>query len=180
MALPLFEAESGGRALGSTERASRFEKARTLSSCIVFAVALMVDLSGCGGGEVGVATLPSGTSSPSPSPKPTPTPTPTQTPSPSPTSTGVIVIVVPTPAPVVCSPAPVTIHVAQQTVISCTEQGYIGPFTFTVAAPSIATVQLAPGTFTLFYVSGVSLGTTSLSLTSGSGGVGQESINVVP
>jgi len=68
--------------------------------------------------------------------------------------------------------------VAEQTVITCTEQGYIGPFTFTVANPAVASVQLAPGTFTLFYVAGVSVGTTSLSLESSSGGVGTTTIQV--
>jgi hypothetical protein len=81
---------------------------------------------------------------------------------------------------VLCSPAPVIIAVAQQTVISCTEQGYIGTFTFAVADPTIASVQLAQGTSTLFNVAGVRVGTTSLSLQSSSGGAGQAIIEVIP
>jgi len=79
---------------------------------------------------------------------------------------------------VLCTPAPVTIAVAQQTIISCTEAGYSGPFTWTVANPAIASVQLAKETFTLFYVVGVNVGTTSVSLTSNTGGVGQATIKV--
>jgi hypothetical protein len=81
---------------------------------------------------------------------------------------------------VLCAPAPVIIQVGQQTVISCTEQGYSGPFTSAVADSAIASVRLASGTFTLFYVAGVSVGTTTFSLQSNSGGVGHVVIHVVP
>jgi len=135
---------------------------------VVFAIALAFDLSGCL--SSGSPQAPAGPQAQSP--------TPTPSPNPSPTSTGGIVIVVPSPPPVLCTPAPVVIAVAQQTVISCAQQGYIGPLTFTVANPAIASVKLAAGTFTLFYVTGVSVGTTSLSLESSSGGVGQTTIQV--
>ena len=65
-------------------------------------------------------------------------------------------------------------------MISCTAAGYIGSFTYSVANPAIATVELAPGTSTLFYVTGVAVGTTTLSLESDSGGIGKDVINVVP
>ena len=114
----------------------------------------------------------------SPSPRPISSPSPS--PSPSPSRGGGIVIVVPTPAPVLCIPAPVVLAVAQRTVISCAAQGYSGPFSWKVSDSTIAAVQLAEGTFTLFYVAGLRTGTTTLSLQSPSGGIGQVVITVVP
>ncbi len=106
-------------------------------------------------------------------------------PIPSPTSSaatggGTIVIGVPTPAPVLCSPAPVTVAVNQRTVVDCTAQNYSGPFTPTVSDPTIASVQLATGTFTFFYVLGLKAGTTTLSLAYPPSGTGSVAITVTP
>jgi Flp pilus assembly secretin CpaC len=65
-------------------------------------------------------------------------------------------------------------------VISCTAQRFSGPIAFTVADPTIASVELAQGTFTLFYVAGLQPGTTTASFQSQSGGTGQAIIDVVP
>jgi hypothetical protein len=90
------------------------------------------------------------------------------------------VIGIPTPAPVLCSPSPVVVSVSQRTVVECSAQGYIGPFTFAVADPTITAVQLASGTFTLFYVTGLKPGATTLSLDYPPGGKGGVMITVTP
>jgi hypothetical protein len=111
-----------------------------------------------------------------------PTIPPTPGPSPSPTAGGnVVVIVIPTPSPVLCTPAPVAVAVGQTAVVDCTAQGYGGPFTWTVADPTIASVQQYNSeTFTYFTVTGLAAGTTTLSLRSQPGGTGSLSITVSP
>ncbi len=107
------------------------------------------------------------------------TPTPSPTPSAA-TGGGTIVIGVPTPAAVLCSPTPVTVAVNQRTVVDCSAQGYDGPFTLTVGDPTIASVQVATGTFTFFYVSGLKAGTTTLSLADPPSGTGSVQIMITP
>jgi hypothetical protein len=103
------------------------------------------------------------------------------TPAPTPTPAGGIIIVVPTPAPVVCTPAPVSVAVGQQVVVTCTAAGYVGPFTWMVADPTIATVQQFNGeTFTVFTATGLKAGSTTLSLESAPGGTGSDTIVVSP
>jgi hypothetical protein len=87
--------------------------------------------------------------------------------------------VVPTNAPVICSPSPVVVAVAQRTVVNCTEQGFEGPIVFTLSDPTVASVQSASGTYTFFYVSGLKKGTTTLSLGTGNGVLGKDTI-IVP
>ena len=98
--------------------------------------------------------------------------------SPPPSQNGNVVIVVPTSAPVLCAPTSVTIGIGQRTVISCAAAGYDGPFTWTIANPSIAAVQLADGTLSLFYVTGLQAGTTTLSIQYQSSAVGRVVITV--
>jgi hypothetical protein len=63
-------------------------------------------------------------------------------------------------------------------VVQCSSQGYVGPFTLTVADPAIAAVQPANGTFTYFYVTGLAAGSTTLTLNFSSGGTGSVTIDV--
>ncbi len=93
---------------------------------------------------------------------------------------GGIVIIIPAAQPVVCTPSPVSVGVAQRIVIACNSQGYSGPIAFSVADPTIAAVQLAAGTYTLFYVSGLKAGTTTATFQTQSGGSGQVTITVTP
>lgn len=95
-------------------------------------------------------------------------------------SSGSIDIGVPTPSPVLCSPSPVSVPVGQSAVIDCTAAGYVGSFTAGVADPTIASVQLAAGTTTFFYVDGLQTGTTIFSLQYPSGGAGADTITVTP
>jgi Flp pilus assembly secretin CpaC len=62
--------------------------------------------------------------------------------------------------------------------MSCTAAGFSGPIARTIADPTIASVVLAPGTLTLFYVSGLRIGTTSVTFKSQAGGTGQTVIVV--
>lgn len=63
--------------------------------------------------------------------------------------------------------------------MTCTAQGYIGPFTFAVADPAIATVeQFNDETLTIFDVTGLHAGKTTLSLRSEPGGTGTDEIVV--
>jgi hypothetical protein len=89
-----------------------------------------------------------------------------------------VVIVLPTAAPLICSPTPVVVPVAQTTIISCTSQGYFGPFTWSLSDPSVASVELATGTLNFFYINGLKPGTTTLSLQFSIGGTGSVSITV--
>jgi len=93
---------------------------------------------------------------------------------------GGITIVVPPPQPVLCAPAPLTLGVAQRAVETCTSAGFDGAIAFTVADPTIATVQLVAGTDTLFYVFGMQIGTTTVAFQTASGGTGQLPITVSP
>jgi hypothetical protein len=106
---------------------------------------------------------------------------PPPTPAPGPSGGGTTVITVPTPAPIVCSPSPDGVAVGQSNVIDCTESGYGGAFTWSVADPAIASVQLSDNlTFTFFTVTGLAPGTTTLTLHSQPGGTGSLSITVAP
>jgi hypothetical protein len=98
----------------------------------------------------------------------------------SPSAGGIAVITIPTPAPLVCSPASVTVPVSQTAVINCTSQTYFGPFTWSLSDPSVASVQLATGTYTFFYINGVATGTTTLSLQFPDNGGGSVAITVTP
>jgi len=107
-------------------------------------------------------------------------PPPTATPSATPTgsSGGVVIIPVPTPAPVICSPSPVDVSVNQTVGVDCAAAGYGGPYTFIVADPTIASVTKANGVFTHYFVTGLKLGTTTLTVHYGQGGGGSVVINV--
>ena len=121
------------------------------------------------------STTPSATPIPS-----TPSPIPS-TPSPTPTPGGAIVIIVPSPAPILCVANPVTLHVGASAQITCSAQGYIGNFTWTVANPAVATVtQFNDEDPTLFTVTGVSAGSTSVSFKDQPGATGSETITVLP
>jgi hypothetical protein len=122
----------------------------------------------CGGSSTGSNVTPA---SPFPSPSATAS---------SPSTGGLVIVQVPTPAPVLCSPSPVTVAVGQTVVIDCTSAGYNGPIQWAVADPGIASIRLAEGTFTFFYVSGVQTGTTSLTFSFPAGGAGSELITVAP
>jgi Flp pilus assembly secretin CpaC len=65
-------------------------------------------------------------------------------------------------------------------VIECTSQGFIGAIAATVANPAIASVELAAGTESFFYVTGLQAGSTTASFLTQSGGAGQITITVVP
>jgi len=91
---------------------------------------------------------------------------------------GVVLIPVPTPAPVICSPSPVAVAVNQNTGVDCAAAHYGGPYTFTVADPTIASVAQTSGSFTHYFVSGLRSGTTTLTVHYGSSGVGSVAINV--
>jgi hypothetical protein len=105
----------------------------------------------------------------------------TPVPKPTPTAPGGIIIAVPTPAPVRCTPAPIAVAVGQQVLVTCTAAGYVGPFTWMVADPTIATVNQFNGeTFTVFTAVGLKAGNTTLSLESVPGGTGSDAIVVSP
>ena len=107
-------------------------------------------------------------------------PTATASPSGMATTGGLVIIGIPAAAPVLCSPSPVTVPVGQRALIDCTAQGYGGPLTWTLSDAAVASVQLATGTYTFFYVSGIQTGTTTLSLRYQTGGAGSVAITVVP
>jgi hypothetical protein len=115
---------------------------------------------------------------------PKPSTAPTLTPSPTPTPSGAgggITIVVPSPSPVLCTPEPTLVAVGQHVVIDCTAQGYTGSFTWMVANPAIASVeQFNNETFTVFVVTGLEAGTTTLTLASAPQGMGSDTIVVSP
>jgi hypothetical protein len=108
----------------------------------------------------------------------TPSDSPTPTPSPTASSGGTVVIVIPSPAPIACAPRTVTVPVAQTIVVNCTEQNYSGAFTWTLSNANIASVQLAAGTFSYFYITGLKAGTVTLSLQSSIGGTGAVTVTV--
>jgi Flp pilus assembly secretin CpaC len=64
---------------------------------------------------------------------------------------------------VLCTPTNVSLSIGQRIVIGCTAQGYSGPIALTVADPTVASVVLAEGTLTLFYITGLRSGTTTAS-----------------
>ena len=125
--------------------------------------------SGCGSGSSG------GSSS---LPAPTTTASPSATPSAAATGGGTIVIVVPTPSPVTCSPQYITVAVGQKAIVNCNAGNYVGYLNFTVDDPTIASVVLADGTYTFFYVTGIAPGSTTLSVTYPAGGFGTATIVV--
>jgi hypothetical protein len=95
-------------------------------------------------------------------------------------SGGVVAINIPPPQPVICTPASVSFGVAQRVVVSCASDGFSGSIASTVADTTIASVVLAAGTSTLFYVSGLQIGTTTASFVTTSGGTGILPISVGP
>jgi len=125
-------------------------------------IALAV-LGGCAGGGAGTPGAP---------------PPPTATPTGGGGSGGIVIIPVPTPAPVICSPSPVAVSVNQSVAVNCAAAHYGGPYTFTVANPTIASVTQANGSFTNYFVTGLRSGTTTLTLHYGSSGVGSVAIDV--
>ncbi|HTX03201.1 MAG TPA: hypothetical protein VMD07_05930 [Candidatus Acidoferrales bacterium] len=126
------------------------------------ALAIGLAVVGCGGGGSGSAgNVPQTTTTIAPS------------------AGGTALIVVPTAAPIVCSPSSILVGVNQTVVIDCTEQGYGGAFTWSVASPAIASVvQSNDLTYTFFNVNGLQAGTTTLSLHSQPGGTGSVAITV--
>jgi hypothetical protein len=95
-------------------------------------------------------------------------------------SGGGVTIIIPAAQPVLCTPSPAVVGVNQRIVVTCASDGYAGPISYSVADPTIANVQLAVGTSTLFYVSGVTAGRTTVSFETQSGGSGQETITITP
>ena len=153
---------------------SNFQRHILSIAAMLLGVAL---LDACEGGST---MLPTANPSPSPSASPSALPTASPTAVPSGGSGGQVVVAIPTPAPALCTPAPVSVPVGQTVVIDCTSQGYNGPFTVTLTDPTVASVQVANGTFTFFYVNGLKVGTTTLSLQFPAGGTGSVSISVTP
>ena len=65
--------------------------------------------------------------------------------------------------------------------LNCAAQSYVGPFTWVVADPTIASVQLFNNeNFGIWNVTGLKVGTTTVSFQSQVGGVGSDSIVVSP
>lgn len=133
--------------------------------------------------------IPQNSAQPTPAPSTAPTSVPTQTPppvttSPTPSPTpggGVIVIIIPTPSPVLCTPSPVDVAVGATVQMACSANEYSGPFTLTIADPTIASVhQVTEQQYTSFDVTGLAAGTTTLSLQTRSGGSGSVTITVFP
>ncbi len=80
-----------------------------------------------------------------------------------------------------CTPNPVAVSLGQPVTFVCSAAGYSGPFTWTVADPSIASVlQFNDETYTVFTLTGLEAGTTTLSLLSQPGGAGSDTIVVSP
>jgi hypothetical protein len=110
---------------------------------------------------------------------------PSASPSPAPSAqstagNGAFSIVVPTPAPIVCAPSPVVVFLGYTADVDCTEPDYGGPLITTIAAPSIASVRQAdPQSFSFLSVTGLAIGSTTLSLQSLSGGTGTVTITVI-
>ncbi len=131
--------------------------------------------------------IPQNSVQPTPAPPVAPTSVPTQSPppvttSPTPAPTpggGVIVIIIPTPSPVLCTPSPVDVAIGETVQMTCTANEYSGPFTLTIADPTIATVhQVTEQQYTSFDVTGLAAGTTTLKLQTRSGGSGSVTIVV--
>ncbi len=103
------------------------------------------------------------------------------TPSPTPNGGGNIVINIPTPSPVLCTPSSIDLEVGKTFQMSCTENEYSGPFALTVADPTIASAhQVTEQQYTSFVVTGLAVGTTTLSLQAKNGGTGSVMIVVSP
>jgi Pilus formation protein N terminal region len=136
-------------------------------------------LNACTGGST-MAPVPAPIPTPSPSASPTGSPTAGPTAAPSGGSGGQVIVAIPTPAPALCTPASVSVAVGQTVIIDCTSQGYNGPFTVTLGDPAVASAQVANGTFTFFYINGLKVGTTTLSLQFPAGGTGSVPITVTP
>jgi hypothetical protein len=76
---------------------------------------------------------------------------------------------------------PLTLAAGQQVQLDCTAQGYTGPFSWSVADPTIASVvQFNDETYTVFRVTGLAAGTTTLTLQNQPGGTGSDTIVVSP
>jgi hypothetical protein len=107
-------------------------------------------------------------------------PTPTATPTAG-TAGGSTVISVPTPAPIICSPTSDITGVGQTNYIECTAQGYVGAFAVALSDPTIASVaQTSSLTYGFLSVTGLRVGTTTLTLQSKPGGTGTVQITVEP
>ena len=65
-------------------------------------------------------------------------------------------------------------------IAACSAAGYAGPIEFSIADSSIAMVSLAPQFSATYFVTGVTLGTTSLDLQYVTGGSGSLTIAVTP
>ncbi len=124
--------------------------------------------------------VPPARQTPAPLPTAPASPAPASSDSPAPSSGGAVTIEVPAAQPVLCTPQALSLGVAQRAVITCTSAGFTGPIASTVADPTIATVALVAGTYTLFYVFGTAAGTTSVAFQTASGGTGQIAITVDP
>lgn len=97
-----------------------------------------------------------------------------------PSAGGSTVISIPSAASIVCSPVSVLVGVNQTNVLECVEQGFGGAFTWSVANPSIASVQQSDSLRTFFNVTGLQSGTTAVSFHSQTGGTGSVTITVAP
>ncbi|MGB6986174.1 MAG: hypothetical protein WBD74_09410 [Candidatus Aquilonibacter sp.] len=135
---------------------------------ITMLAAFAAAFSGCGGYST--------------SPSTTAPPTPTSSPSvePSGEGGGTVGFTIPTPAPVACTPAPVAIAVGQSVNINCSAPDYIGPFTWSIANPAIASIEPNSQAFTYFSVTGRNTGTTMFLLQDQLGGSGSDTITVSP
>jgi len=75
-------------------------------------------------------------------------------------------------------PPSVTLAVAQRVVVTCSAAGFTGQIAYTIADPTIASVQVVAGTYTLFYVTGLNVGATTVNFVTSDGGTGQLPITV--
>jgi hypothetical protein len=65
-------------------------------------------------------------------------------------------------------------------IVDCSAAGYLGSFTYTIADPSIASIEPPVAPSTAFVVSGLAVGTTTLEITYPPGGAGSFQIDVTP
>lgn len=144
-------------------------RSRSRALGLMALAALSVTLVQCEGGSTSAL--------PAPGQSATPAPASTATADPG----GQITFTVPTPSPILCSPAPITVAVGQHVLVDCTAQGYVGPFTWSVADPTIVSIQqFNDETYTYFTAVGLKAGSTMLSLQSLPGGTGSDTITVSP
>lgn len=146
-------------------RTSELPRSLFLATLAVAAIGAGSLLASCGGGGSAASVAPTIATAPFPQPAPTTTPTIAPTASPTATAGSEIIIPIPTPAPIICSPSPVTISVGATVTVTCSASDYIGTFTTSIGDPTIANAApVSAQTNTLFKVTGLSAGTTVLTV----------------